>query len=62
RARSAASRRGHGETAATPAASATPAAAAAAPKPTPIREEGGYQVPSPFLRAALTRLAAPTAD
>ncbi|MGW4378490.1 WXG100-like domain-containing protein [Kitasatospora sp. NPDC004531] len=67
RARSAAARRGHGEeaAAAVPAASAAPAAAsaaAAALKPAPIREEGGYQVPSPFLRAALTRLAAPAAD
>ncbi|MFF0387928.1 hypothetical protein ACFYS8_04445 [Kitasatospora sp. NPDC004615] len=65
RARSVAARRGHGEAAeavATPATPATPvsaAAPAAAAKPTPIREEGGYQVPSPFLRAALTRLAAP---
>lgn len=64
RARSVASRRGRpdaeeggpartesrGESAPT-AEPATPAAAA------PIREEGGYQVPSPFLRAALARLA-----
>ncbi|BFV59806.1 hypothetical protein KCMC57_up49100 [Kitasatospora sp. CMC57] len=27
-------------------------------EPTPIRQEGGYDVPSPFLRAALTRIAA----
>ncbi|WP_282203172.1 hypothetical protein [Kitasatospora fiedleri] len=43
----------------TPAATSPTTAAA---KPAPIREEGGYQVPSPFLRAALTRLAVPTAD
>ncbi|MEV7216250.1 hypothetical protein AB0O31_24570 [Kitasatospora cineracea] len=68
RARTAAARRGHPDAPAVPdvattstsATSATPAAAAAEAKPAPIREEGGYQVPSPFLRAALTRLAAPT--
>ncbi|MFJ9519657.1 hypothetical protein ACIRPK_15515 [Kitasatospora sp. NPDC101801] len=27
-------------------------------EPAPIRQEGGYDVPSPFLRAALTRIAA----
>ncbi|MFE2345606.1 WXG100-like domain-containing protein [Kitasatospora cineracea] len=68
RARTAAARRGHPDAPAVPdvattsTASTTPAAptAAAEAKPAPIREEGGYQVPSPFLRAALTRLAAPT--
>ncbi|GAA4836338.1 hypothetical protein [Kitasatospora terrestris] len=77
RSRAAAARRGHPdapETAATPAVSVaatpgTPTAAApgtpaaeAPARPAPLREEGGYQVPSPFLRAALTRLAAPAAD
>ncbi|WP_457033554.1 WXG100-like domain-containing protein [Kitasatospora sp. P5_F3] len=33
-------------------------APAAVVEPTPIRQEGGYDVPSPFLRAALTRIAA----
>jgi hypothetical protein len=73
RARTAAARRGHPDAPAVPdvattsttstsTTSTTPAAptAAAEAKPAPIREEGGYQVPSPFLRAALTRLAAPT--
>ncbi|MFF1875291.1 hypothetical protein ACFVXD_41305, partial [Kitasatospora herbaricolor] len=32
--------------------------AAEAGRPAPLREEGGFQVPSPFLRAALSRLAA----
>ncbi|WP_329611457.1 hypothetical protein [Kitasatospora herbaricolor] len=36
--------------------SATPATEAG--RPAPLREEGGFQVPSPFLRAALSRLAA----
>ncbi|MFD7640871.1 hypothetical protein ACFV4P_09460 [Kitasatospora sp. NPDC059795] len=86
RARSAASRRGHGEAsetaasapAATPAAAASGTAAAGSagaagagdkPQRAPLREEGGFQVPSPFLRAALSRLAtapgaatAPAAD
>ncbi|GJF33972.1 hypothetical protein KNE206_66720 [Kitasatospora sp. NE20-6] len=73
RARSAAVRRGHPDAPeAAPAASAASgastagagagAAGAAAPQRTPLREEGGYQVPSPFLRAALSRLAAPAAD
>ncbi|MFC8722924.1 hypothetical protein ACFUEL_36620, partial [Kitasatospora sp. NPDC057198] len=67
RARSAAARRGHPDapTAETgPAATATDtgAAATATPQRAPLREEGGYQVPSPFLRAALSRLAAPAAD
>ncbi len=67
RARTAAARRGHPDAPAAPdvattstTTSVTPTAAAAEAKPAPIREEGGYQVPSPFLRAALTRLAAPT--
>ncbi|MDR3036598.1 MAG: hypothetical protein LBV78_26445 [Kitasatospora sp.] len=70
RSRSAAARRGHPDA---PAATAAPAPATAAPAPAaegaaaapqraPLREEGGFQVPSPFLRAALSRLAAPAAD
>ncbi|MGK4578999.1 hypothetical protein [Kitasatospora sp. HPMI-4] len=71
RARLAAARRGRPDEAATAATAAVPGSASAgsagsagsaAPAvpaaPAPIREEGGYQVPSPFLRAALTRLAA----
>lgn len=58
RSRSVAARRGRpeesapasGGTAATPAPTAT--------RPAPLREEEGFQVPSPFLRAALERLAA----
>ncbi|MCX4751312.1 hypothetical protein OG455_38425 [Kitasatospora sp. NBC_01287] len=49
RARSAAARRGHPD--------APEAAAPTAPKKAPLLEEGGYQVPSPFLRAALAKLA-----
>ncbi|MGW4817366.1 hypothetical protein ACWEPB_37800 [Kitasatospora cineracea] len=63
RSRSAAARRGHPDA---PAATTAPApaaeGAAAAPQRAPLREEGGFQVPSPFLRAALSRLAAPAAD
>ncbi|MGW4697532.1 hypothetical protein ACWEO1_34740, partial [Kitasatospora cineracea] len=59
----AAARRGHPDA---PAATTAPApaaeGAAAAPQRAPLREEGGFQVPSPFLRAALSRLAAPAAD
>ncbi|RKE22228.1 hypothetical protein [Streptomyces sp. TLI_171] len=66
RSRSAAARRGHPdapEAAAAPAeAAGATGAAGAAPQRAPLREEGGYQVPSPFLRAALSRLAAPAAD
>ncbi|MFD8477879.1 hypothetical protein [Kitasatospora sp. NPDC059673] len=73
RARSAAARRGHGDAPAVAAAGSAAAAgssgsagagAAAAsgesgtPQRAPLREEGGFQVPSPFLRAALSRLAA----
>ncbi|WP_282203164.1 hypothetical protein [Kitasatospora fiedleri] len=43
-------------------ASASAEGAAATGQRAPLREEGGYQVPSPFLRAALSRLAAPAAD
>ncbi|WP_354637116.1 hypothetical protein [Kitasatospora camelliae] len=61
RARSVAERRGRPdeEPATTGAASAAAAPAAAAPAdgPPPLREEGGYQVPTPFMRAALARLA-----
>ncbi|MFC9331899.1 hypothetical protein ACFTWP_40525, partial [Kitasatospora sp. NPDC057015] len=45
-------------TSAVAASASSPAAAAEAGKPAPLREEGGYQVPSPFLRTALARLAA----
>ena len=65
RSRAAAARRGHPDAPAVAAPASAPAAAAAptaAAGPAPLREEGGYQVPSPFLRAALTRLAAPVAD
>ncbi|GLW67775.1 hypothetical protein Kpho02_00740 [Kitasatospora phosalacinea] len=63
RARSAAARRGHPDApAAAPAATAPAGEAAATAQRAPLREEGGYQVPSPFLRAALSRLAAPAAD
>ncbi|MFB7944317.1 hypothetical protein ACFC6L_05300 [Kitasatospora phosalacinea] len=61
RARSAAARRGHPDAPA-PAPTAPAGETAAAPQRAPLREEGGYQVPSPFLRAALSRLAAPAAD
>ncbi|MCX5207783.1 hypothetical protein OG689_00350 [Kitasatospora sp. NBC_00240] len=64
RARAAAARRGRPDEAA-PAgrgseagAPASAASAAEAGRPAPLREEGGFQVPSPFLRAALSRLAA----
>lgn len=50
RAKSAAARRGHPD-------APESAAPAAAPKKAPLLEEGGYQVPSPFLRAALAKLA-----
>ncbi|MFJ5921367.1 hypothetical protein ACIQF6_02045 [Kitasatospora sp. NPDC092948] len=68
RSRSAAARRGHADVPA--AASPGTAAGAAAgadekPQRAPLREEGGFQVPSPFLRAALSRLAtsgAPATD
>ncbi|GAA2102112.1 hypothetical protein GCM10009759_36380 [Kitasatospora saccharophila] len=65
RSRSVAARRGHPDapTAETgSAATASDAGAAATPQRAPLREEGGFQVPSPFLRAALSRLAAPAAD
>ena len=65
RSRAAAARRGHPDApgvAAPASVSAAAAAPTAAAGPAPLREEGGYQVPSPFLRAALTRLAAPVAD
>jgi hypothetical protein len=67
RARSVASRRGRPdseetETRTAAAASAASAAPAAPAGPAPLREEGGYQVPSPFLRAALARLAAAPAE
>ncbi|MGW4650420.1 hypothetical protein ACWEPF_28155, partial [Kitasatospora sp. NPDC004289] len=58
RARSVAERRGRtDEDAPTlePAAAAAPAAPADGPPP--LREEGGFQVPTPFMRAALARLA-----
>ncbi|PBC70517.1 hypothetical protein BX265_5057 [Streptomyces sp. TLI_235] len=60
RARAAAARRGRPDDDG-PAASAGPGAGQGGsgeePRRAPIREEGGYQVPSPFLRAALARLA-----
>ncbi|WP_405009656.1 hypothetical protein [Kitasatospora sp. NBC_01539] len=64
RSRSAAARRGHGDVpeAAPDAAASAAGGEAAAPQRAPLREEGGFQVPSPFLRAALSRLAAPAAD
>ncbi|MER5639677.1 hypothetical protein ABT095_22295 [Kitasatospora sp. NPDC002227] len=55
RARSVAARRGRPDEA--PAGEAT-APATTATRPAPLREEEGFQVPSPFLRAALARLAA----
>jgi hypothetical protein len=66
RARSVAARRGQPEEAAASSSASASAssgsgsgsAATPAAGPAPIREEGGYQVPSPFLRAALSRLAA----
>ncbi|MGE7433069.1 WXG100-like domain-containing protein [Kitasatospora sp. NPDC001175] len=67
RARDVAARRGRPDAEPAPAASAgapaasmgAPAEAAEGAKPErgKIREEGGYQVPSPFLRAALAKLA-----
>jgi hypothetical protein len=65
RARAVAARRGRPDADDSPApagsaatsASGAPAAGGDAAKPAPLREEGGYQVPSPFLRAALARLA-----
>ncbi|MER5865661.1 hypothetical protein [Kitasatospora sp. NPDC002040] len=54
RARSVAERRGRPDDE----GQVTEAVPAAAPEPTPIRQEGGYDVPSPFLRAALSRIAA----
>ncbi|GGV19962.1 hypothetical protein GCM10010495_38820 [Kitasatospora herbaricolor] len=64
RARAAAARRGRPDEEApagrAPEAGASPSTtpAAEAGRPAPLREEGGFQVPSPFLRAALSRLAA----
>ncbi|MEV7175323.1 hypothetical protein [Kitasatospora sp. NPDC093679] len=62
RARSVAARRGRpdDDTPAASAATGTGSGADGADKPAeraPLRQEGGYQVPSPFLRAALARLA-----
>ncbi|MFJ1791309.1 WXG100-like domain-containing protein [Kitasatospora griseola] len=66
RSRSAAARRGHGDASAAAGAAEAPAPATASaasgaaegkPQRAPLREEGGFQVPSPFLRAALSRLA-----
>ncbi|MFD8595252.1 hypothetical protein ACFV1L_09645 [Kitasatospora sp. NPDC059646] len=73
RSRSAAARRGHPDAPAAEApagggaggggATGGGAAEGGTPQRTPLREEGGFQVPSPFLRAALSRLAAaPAAD
>ncbi|GAA2155613.1 hypothetical protein GCM10009760_55700 [Kitasatospora kazusensis] len=64
RARSVASRRGRpdsepAEAPCTERAESAPAMPAAAPASPPrLLEEGGYQVPSPFMRAALAKLAA----
>ncbi|MEV6207935.1 hypothetical protein [Kitasatospora sp. NPDC051914] len=59
RARSVAERRGRPDEEPAPSetASATAAPAATADGPPPLREEGGFQVPTPFMRAALARLA-----
>lgn len=59
RARSVADRRGRPdeEPGTTETASATGAPGAPADGPPPLREEAGFQVPTPFMRAALARLA-----
>ncbi|MEV6207295.1 hypothetical protein [Kitasatospora sp. NPDC051914] len=67
RARSAAERRGRPDAEAPGAAAASAGGgagggAATGGAPAPIRQEGGYDVPSPFLRAALVRIAGTSAE